>query len=158
MTELPRKVMTLVLVRQGSRVLLGLKKVRMGAGRWNGFGGKVEAGEAIESAAIREAREEAGIEVGTLQKVGIAEFHSPVRAFVVEIHIFETREFTGEPQESDEMRPQWFELDALPKDEMWKSDLQWWPEYLKGNKFTARFVFDKDDNVLEHEIHQVGSF
>ncbi len=158
MSTLPTKVMTLVLVRQGSRVLLGLKKVRLGAGRWNGFGGKVEEGEDIEAAAKREVLEEAGITVERVQKVGVCEFHSPVRPFVVEMHIFEATEFAGEPTESDEMHPQWFELRALPTEAMWKSDLLWWPEYLAGKKFSARFVFDKDDNVLEHTMHEVRDF
>jgi hypothetical protein len=45
-----------------SSVLLGLKKRGFGAGKWNGFGGKVEQGESIRTAAIREMKEEAGIE------------------------------------------------------------------------------------------------
>lgn len=152
MTGLPTKVMTVVYVRQAGRVLLGMKKQGFGAGRWNGFGGKVEQGETVEQAARREVVEEAGIEVGALRKVGECEFHSPVRPFVVQMHIFETPDFTGEPKESDEMRPQWFELKDMPVGDMWKSDLLWWPYYERGETFKARFVFDKDDNVLEHEI------
>ena len=37
---------------------LGEKKVGFGAGKYNGFGGKVKKGEAIEVAATREIREE----------------------------------------------------------------------------------------------------
>ena len=50
-----RKVLTLVLVRDvpQRRVLLGLKKRGFGAGKWNGFGGKLEPGETIEQAAKR---------------------------------------------------------------------------------------------------------
>ena len=152
MTDLPTTVMTVVLVRQGTRILLGMKKLGLGVGRWNGFGGKVEQGETIEEAARREAKEEASIEVGTLKPVGVCEFHSPVRPFVIQLHIFETKEFTGAPTESDEMRPQWFGLNALPTDAMWKSDLLWWPLYVEGKKFKGRFVFDTEDNVLEHEL------
>lgn len=46
----------LVLVEQDSRLLLGEKKRGFGKGYWNGFGGKVEAGETIEQAAVREVR------------------------------------------------------------------------------------------------------
>ncbi|XP_023213973.1 7,8-dihydro-8-oxoguanine triphosphatase-like [Centruroides sculpturatus] len=49
-------VMTIVLVRESSRVLLGLKKRGFGEGKWNGFGGKVQEGETIEEAAIRITR------------------------------------------------------------------------------------------------------
>lgn len=48
-----RKLLTLVLVVQPGRVLLGMKKRGFGAGKWNGFGGKVHLGESIEQAARR---------------------------------------------------------------------------------------------------------
>lgn len=50
---LSSKLLTLVMVVQPGRVLLGMKKRGFGAGRWNGFGGKVQAGETIEDAARR---------------------------------------------------------------------------------------------------------
>ena len=39
-----RKVSTLVLLVRDGRALLGMKKRGFGAGKWNGFGGKVEPG------------------------------------------------------------------------------------------------------------------
>lgn len=47
------RLYTLVLVLQPPRVLLGMKKRGFGAGRWNGFGGKVQGGESIEDGAKR---------------------------------------------------------------------------------------------------------
>lgn len=47
------RLYTLVLVVQPERILLGMKKRGFGAGRWNGFGGKVEEGETIEDGAKR---------------------------------------------------------------------------------------------------------
>ena len=47
------KVLTLVLIREPTRVLLGMKKRGFGQGRWNGFGGKVEKGETILQGAVR---------------------------------------------------------------------------------------------------------
>lgn len=50
---LTSKLLTLVMVVQPGKVLLGMKKRGFGAGRWNGFGGKVQSGESIEDAARR---------------------------------------------------------------------------------------------------------
>ena len=52
------KKLTLCIIHQHPRVLLGMKKRGFGMGRWNGFGGKVEAGETIEDATRREVGEE----------------------------------------------------------------------------------------------------
>ena len=43
-------------VHQDGRLLLGKKLRGFGEGYWNGFGGKVEAGERIEAGARREVR------------------------------------------------------------------------------------------------------
>ena len=41
MTDRKCKLLTLVFLRNGSKVLLGMKKRGFGVGKWNGFGGKV---------------------------------------------------------------------------------------------------------------------
>lgn len=69
-----RKFLTLCIVHQSPRVLLGMKKRGFGAGRWNGFGGKVRDGETIEEAARREMEEEAGIQPSTFERVGVIDF------------------------------------------------------------------------------------
>lgn len=49
------KLLTLLFVLHpdSKQVLLGYKKRGFGNGRWNGFGGKVESNESIETAAVR---------------------------------------------------------------------------------------------------------
>ena len=42
-----------------------MKKRGFGVGKWNGFGGKVEAGETVVEAAAREVTEECGYSVKT---------------------------------------------------------------------------------------------
>ncbi len=51
-----------------------MKKRGFGVGRWNGFGGKVNDGEQIIDAAIRETQEEVGITPNELQEIGIVDF------------------------------------------------------------------------------------
>lgn len=48
-----RKVMTLTMILKNDEVLLGMKNRGIGEGKWNGFGGKVEANETIDDAAKR---------------------------------------------------------------------------------------------------------
>ncbi|KAI5221472.1 7,8-Dihydro-8-Oxoguanine Triphosphatase [Manis pentadactyla] len=82
------KLYTLVLVLQPQRVLLGMKKRGFGAGRWNGFGGKVEDGETIEEGAKRELQEESGLTVDTLQKVGQIMFEFVGEPELMDVHVF----------------------------------------------------------------------
>ncbi|MFA9262426.1 MAG: 8-oxo-dGTP diphosphatase [Undibacterium sp.] len=151
-----RKILTLALLTEDGRILLGMKKRGFGMGRWNGFGGKVHEGETIESGARRETEEECGITVTALEAVGIHEF-SFVREpdEVLEVHVFRIDAYTGEPRETEEMKPAWFPVDAIPYDDMWPDDRLWIPTFLAGKKFRTRFLFGENDVVLEQDIQIV---
>ncbi|XP_069920383.1 oxidized purine nucleoside triphosphate hydrolase isoform X1 [Oryctolagus cuniculus] len=98
------RLYTLVLVLQPPRLLLGMKKRGFGAGRWNGFGGKVQAGETIEAGARRELQEESGLTVDTLHKVGHIVFEFVGNPERMDVHIFRTDCVQGTPVESDAPR------------------------------------------------------
>ncbi len=149
-----KKLLTLCIIHQHPKVLLGMKKRGFGAGRWNGFGGKVSEGESIEEAVKREIREEAGIEIEDFNKVGIIEFEFQGKPEILEVHIFRAENFSGEPVESEEMKPQWFHVDEIPFDEMWKDDIYWLPLLLESKKFKGKILFDNSDNnnILEQNI------
>lgn len=90
-------------------ILLGMKLRGFGVGKWNGFGGKIEQGETIDEGAIREVKEECGLEVLSLQRVGYLVFKMNLDHKIMNVHVFESTHFTGEEATSDEMRPQWFQ-------------------------------------------------
>lgn len=138
-----RKVTTLCFIYKHPRLLLGMKKRGFGAGRWNGFGGKVNEGESVEDAAIREMREEAGLEADDLEKHGVVYFEFEDEQVVIEVNIFKVGSYSGELIETEEMKPQWFMVDEIPFKEMWTDDLYWMPLFLQGKKFKGRFLLDK---------------
>ena len=145
------------MIYQHPRVLLGMKKRGFGKGRWNGFGGHVERGEAIEEGARREIKEEAGLEVGKLSKHGVIEFKRRGKQEILEVHVFGTDAFSGEPTESEEMKPQRFDVDKIPYSQMWSDDKHWLPLFLQGKKFTAKFLFGQGDRVLKHGVTESDS-
>jgi len=151
-----KKLLTLCLLHQHPRILLGLKKRGFGAGRWNGFGGKLQPGETIEQAAKREFLEEADIKVGDIEKVGLIDFEFEGNPEILEVHIFRAKDFTGEPKETEEMKPQWFHIDEIPLDKMWSDDKYWLPVFLAGKKFKGNFLFGKGDVVLSHQLEEVA--
>lgn len=154
MSSKTRKVLTLVLLRQENRVLLGMKKRGFGVGKWNGFGGKLEPGETVVEAAAREVREECGYIVNTtdLDEVGLIEQEFEGDPVVLEIHVFQTRKFSGSLTESEEMRPQWFPETEIPFKQMWLDDELWYPHLLKNDKFKGYFLFKGHDKILDYTL------
>jgi 8-oxo-dGTP diphosphatase / 2-hydroxy-dATP diphosphatase len=152
------KQLTLCIIHNGDKVLLGMKKRGFGAGRWNGFGGKVDPGETVEEAARREVKEEAGITVNDLTKLGVIDFEFQGKPGILEVNIFKSTGFPGETTESDEMKPQWFDVDKIPFNEMWPDDIHWFPLFLAGKKFTGRFLFGEDggNTIVEQELREVN--
>lgn len=151
-----KKLLTLTIIHQHPKILLGMKKRGFGVGRWNGFGGKVGTTETIEDAARRELQEEAGIEVNDLKKVGIIDFEFDGNPEILEVHIFKSEDFRGEPTESEEMRPLWWHVDEIPFKNMWPDDIHWMPLFLGGKKFKGKFLFGKFDVILNQELVEVN--
>lgn len=155
--NMTRKLLTLVLVidREGQKVLLGMKKRGFGAGRWNGFGGKVHEGETIEAAAMREFEEETTAKIADLEKVTIHDFQFESKMDeILEVHVF-TAKLVGEPRETEEMRPQWFAFADIPYDTMWADDRFWLPQVIAGQKLRTHFLFGEGDTVSSQKIEIV---
>ncbi len=156
-----RKLLTVCVIHQHPKVLLGMKKRGFGAGRWNGFGGKVMEGETIEVGAKRELLEEAGVVALDLKEVGVLDFTFENDPKILEVHFFKGSKISGEPKESEEMKPQWFNVDSIPFAEMWPDDEIWMPYLLADKKFKGKFLFDKpstpeyQSKIIEQEIHEV---
>lgn len=151
-----RKQLTLCIIHQKKRVLLGMKKRGFGVGRFNGFGGKVEHGETIEAAAIRETQEEAHITPLDLVKLGVINFAFSTLPDIFDVHIFKCTTYTGTAGESEEMAPAWFDEDHIPFESMWKDDPYWFKFFLENKKFTGRFYFDAQDQIIEYELQDLG--
>lgn len=150
-----KKVLTLCMVYRFPHVLLGMKKRGFGAGRWNGFGGKVLPEESIEQATGREVFEEAGIQIERMEKFGVLEFEFQKNPEILEVHMFGCNDFSGIPIETEEMRPQWFGVDNIPFSDMWPDDIYWFPLFLAGKKFTGRFFFENDETILKYHLQEV---
>ncbi len=133
------------------QVLLGFKKVGFGAGKYAGIGGKVEAGEKVEAAAIREVEEEIGVKIlaEDLRFMGKVTFLFPSKPeWNQEVSIYLAENWLGEPGESKEMRPAWFRLDEIPYGSMWQDARLWIPRVLDGNMAQARIAFAEDNATV----------
>ena len=141
------------------KILLAMKKRGFGSGKYNGVGGKVDSGENIEAAAVREAREEICVEVNErdLQKAAVLRFSFEGKPeWNIECHVFTARAWEGKPLETEEMAPQWFFLDAIPFEKMWVDDKHWLPQVLEGKKLDGDFHFSGDGSeIVRQELHVI---
>lgn len=137
------KVLTLSFIIDNEQVLLGMKKRGFGVGRWNGFGGKVEAGETVEAAAGREVEEEIGVIAREVSLCGRLTFTFKTSTETLLVYVYRITKWQGEPVETEEMRPQWFTEAAIPYQEMWSDDIHWLPLLLAGQCFVGSFHFDR---------------
>lgn len=162
-------VLTLIYARRpaANQVLLGMKKRGFGAGKFNGFGGKLEPGESLEESASRELQEECGVVVGPagLRWCGTLIYIYDTKPKGMEVHVFDLEAWEGQPEETEEMRPQWFHHDEIPLKDMWADDQFWLVQYLDGElqiPFRGRFRFkghEGDDSwvVLESQVSHIKS-
>lgn len=117
------------------RLLLGRKKRGFGEGYFNGFGGKLEPGESTDEAARRELLEESGLTPGALEHVGVLTFVFDDQAERPwQVHVYAVPSWSGEPEETDEMAPEWFDAapGALPFARMWADDRFWYPRFVEA--------------------------
>lgn len=150
-------VTTLCLLKKENEILLAMKKRGFGEGRYNGVGGKIEEGETPEQAMIRETEEEISVTPTKYEKVGLIEFDEFYKGKKerVVFHLYIVTEWNGEPTESDEMAPKWFDIQNIPYDSMFPDDKHWLPLILEGKKIHAYFDFDEDWNILDKKIEDL---
>ena len=138
-------------------VMLGMKKRGFGEGKYNGFGGKLEPGETVEQAAVRELEEESGVitNVNSLNKKGYLVFNMEDSNKLMKVHVYTVTNFTGDGVETEEMLPLWVDINAMPFDNMWVDDPYWFPYLKAGKRFVGRFDYSNDQTITSYELQEV---
>lgn len=138
------KIVTLAFFVEDKKILLAMKKRGFGAGKWNGYGGKLDEGETVTEAAVREIKEESGAQVaeGDLKHMGAIDFYFDDKAeWNQRVEVFRVTKWKGLPEETEEMKPEWFDFDKIPWKDMWKGDDEWIPHFLRGEHFSGEVHF-----------------
>lgn len=152
------EISTLCLIVKDKNILLGKKKRGLGKGNWNGFGGRLETGESIEEAAIRETYEECGLKVLKLKKIGKILFKANYFKKDLLVYFFKVLKFAGKPKETNEMKPKWFKIENIPFNKMWEDDKYWMPLFLKNQYFTGAIIFGDNYSLIGNTIKKAKKY
>ena len=146
----PRERATLLFVIRGGEILLIRKLRGLGAGKINGPGGRIDAGETPLAGAIREVEEELRVTPTGVEPRGELRFQF-VDGHSIHGFVFSAADCLGEPQATHEAIPLWTPTGRIPWEEMWADDRYWLPALLEGRDVDGCFLFDGDE-LLDHAV------
>jgi len=148
------KLATLCYVKQNGHTLMihRVKKENdMHAGKWNGLGGKLNAGETPEECVVREVREESGLVIRNPRLHGILTFPAFANDEDWYAFLFTATEFEGELIESNEGVLKWVPDRELLDLNLWEGDKIFIPWLAKDEFFSGKFTYR--EGVFEgHEV------
>ena len=108
-----------VIIRRDGKVLLGKRKGSHGESTWGLPGGHLEAGETIESCAIRETEEETGLQIEHTTHIGFTNDIFEVEQKHYVTLFVEARDPGGTPQIMEPAKCEswdWFSKADLPRE------------------------------------------
>ncbi len=151
-TVIPR---TLVFITRGDRVLLlrGSPQKRIWANKYNGIGGHIERDEDIYSAALREVREETGLDVANLRLVGLINIDGDQPTGIM-LFVFTAASPSGDPIPTEEGTPEWIARDRLAQIDLVEDLPTILPRALDvplhAPPFFAHYHYDEQERLIIH--------
>ena len=117
-------------------------------GKWNGLGGKFEAGETPEECVRREVQEEAGLVIQNPHLHGLLLFPK-FKGNDWYVFVFTATEFSGAeaPIDSPEGKLEWIPDETLMSLNLWESDHIFLPWLESDEFFSAKFEYE--GNVMQ---------
>lgn len=158
---MPVSLVLCYVFRPGDRgqpqVLLGHKKQGFGTGKIMGLGGHVEPGESDAAAVLREIQEEAGITVvpdSMTWRAEIAFVYPTQPELDAHLTVFFGGQWRGQVHASEEITPEWFDMDRLPLGQMLDDEAYWLPRVLAGETLAGTITYDGPGTlVTQAELH-----
>ncbi|MGN0241096.1 MAG: NUDIX domain-containing protein, partial [Candidatus Weimeria sp.] len=115
---------TLCYITRENRVLMlhrTKKQNDVNEGKWIGVGVHLESGESKEMCVMREAREESGLSLNSLNYRGVVDFFSD-RYESERMFLYTSDDFDGEIHECDEGDLEWIEKERVKDLNLWEGD------------------------------------
>ncbi len=139
------KLATLCYIKKDGKTLMlyrNKKENDYHEGKWNGIGGKFELSETPEECAIREIKEETGLDVKDPELKGMITFPLFDGKDDWYVFLFIVKNFSGELIDSPEGKLEWIPDEKITELNLWDGD-KIFLEWLKQEKFfSAKFNYE----------------
>ncbi len=139
------KLATLCYIKKDGKTLMlyrNKKENDYHEGKWNGIGGKFELSETPEECAIREIKEETGLDVKDPELKGMITFPLFDGKDDWYVFLFIVKNFSGELIDSPEGKLEWIPDEKITELNLWDGDrifLEWLNQ---ENFFSAKFNYE----------------
>lgn len=143
---------TMIYLKKDDSYLLLLrnkKKNDINEGKWIGIGGHVEPNETIDQCAIRETKEETGLDVHSLSCCGEVLFIDENLKMMM--YIYEITDFSGELIECNEGDLKWIPIKDIYNYPMWEGDKAFLPKVINHEKYFIMVVTYRNNNLINVE-------
>ncbi|AFN74908.1 NUDIX hydrolase [Melioribacter roseus P3M-2] len=127
------------------------KENDMHEGKWNGLGGKFEAGESPEDCVIREVKEESGLIITAPKLKGFITF--PLFDGIKDWYVFvyTANKFNGDLINSPEGRLEWIPYEEFGNLNLWEGDKIFIPWLFQEKFFSAKFIY-KEKKLADYSV------
>lgn len=131
-------------------LLRNKKKNDVHEGKYNGLGGKLEAGESPYECVVREVKEESGLDIKpALRGVMTFPLFTPGEDWYV--FLYTADDFSGELIDSPEGELEWVEDEKVPGLNLWEGDRHFLKWLYEGHCFSAKFTY-KEGKLVDHSV------
>ncbi|MDD5303541.1 MAG: 8-oxo-dGTP diphosphatase [Elusimicrobia bacterium] len=144
---------TLCYVRSGGRTLMMHRNKKEGdvhRGKWNGLGGKLDAGESPDECVIREIREESGLTLLDPRLRGVLTFPAFKGGEDWLVFVYTATRFEGTLGVCSEGDLEWVDDARLAGLPLWEGDLIFLPWLEQERFFSGKFTY-LDGRLVSHE-------
>lgn len=147
-----RKAVRCYLIKDNKVVVTKYNKGNKKEGYYDIPGGKIEKGELPKQTAIREMKEETGIDIKSLKYKGIMIIEYPDRIFSFDVFI--SSEYEGKPKDFKENTSEWIEINELLQKEKILSNIIILDRFfIKGliddnYNFNMHITVDEQENIM----------
>ena len=140
---------TMIYLKRNEQYLLlfrNKKKNDINEGKWIGVGGHVEENETIDQCAIREVKEETGLDVHSLSCAGEVLFVDENLRMMM--YIYEITDFSGELIDCNEGDLKWIPIKDIYNYPMWEGDKAFLPKLINHEPYFKMVLTYQHDNLV----------